>query len=198
MKKTMKLIGLLVVVTTLVLTGCEGEAGPQGPEGPQGAQGVQGDAGPQGDPGTANVIYSDWTGFDIGNWEALASEFGSDVRNYPVAVSDLSANILSTGMIFVFVRFNGFGDDVIPLPYTGNIIGGFQRLYYQASVSEIMIKMTNDDGVGDPGIFGSTGLDNAYRYILIPGGTSAGRGMSMADLENMSYTELMDTLGLEY
>ena len=66
--KTIKLL-LIAVMTTALITSCEGPEGPEGPQGPKGdtgatgatgATGPQGPAGPQGVSGNANVVLYEY------------------------------------------------------------------------------------------------------------------------------------------
>ena len=65
MRKTLRLLSyILSVVFVIGMVSCskDGPAGPAGATGPAGPQGPGGPQGPAGqEPGTANVIYSDWT-----------------------------------------------------------------------------------------------------------------------------------------
>jgi hypothetical protein len=192
MKTTMKFLTYSFLALIMVVSfSCSPEDGADGAQGPAGTAGQDGI---NGQDGNANVIYSNWTGFDSTNWEALANEFSTEIRNYPVTVNDLTQDIADNGVILVYIKFNGFPNTTIPLPFTGNITGGINFLYYYSNVSLITLKLANLDGNGDPGIFGA---GNFYRYILIPGGTLA-KSTSEINYKNMSYEEVMDRFGLDY
>ncbi|MEK6153032.1 collagen-like protein [Flavobacteriaceae bacterium 3-367] len=196
MKKAMRFLMLGTMVLAMVLTSCSAEDGEDGAIGPQGPQGIAGTDGVDGVDGNANVIYSEWVDFVAAEWSALSSDFGIDVRNYPVVANDLTQNVLNNGVVLLYVRFIGFGDDAIITPFTGGILSGVQTIFHHDSEALITIKFINSDGVGDPGTFGGSG--NAFRYILVPGSQLASKGFSKQDFEKMSYYEVMDHFGLEY
>ena len=53
-----------------------------------------------------------------------------------------------SGVVLVYVKFIGFGDAAINLPFTTNIIGGgLEKLYYLSETSLITIKLMNQDGI---------------------------------------------------
>lgn len=167
---------------------CEGPTGPQGDQGPQGAQGPQGEQGPE---GTANVIYSEWTAFDVANWSEAQSEYGQMRREYPIDVPELDAEILATGTVQVYARVPGtLGDKVFPLPWIYGLTKGIaQVLGFELEPATIIINFHDlvDDSV-DPGTFGS-GAE--YRYVIIPGGTTA------APVQGADYHTLMDQWGID-
>lgn len=197
MKRAMRFLMLGTVALAVVLTSCSAEDGEDGAIGPQGPQGVAGTDGVDGVDGNANVIYSEWADFETAGWEALSSDFGVDVRNYPVVANDLTQEILDSGLVLVYLRFVGFGNTILSTPFTANIIGtGLETIYHNDAVAQITIKYINSDGVGDPGTFDGAG--NSYRYVLVPGGQLASKGFSKQDFEKMSYYEVMDHFGLDY
>lgn len=160
----------VIMVLGSGLMGCEGPEGPTGPQGPQGEQGTQG---PQGEEGTANVIYSDWTSFDSANWSEAYTQFGQMRRDYPIDESAIDEEIMASGTVMVYVRIPGnTGDTIFVLPWVLHITKGLQQmLNFEIHPGQIVINFFDlvDDSV-DPGTFG----DNVeYRYIIIPGGTSA-------------------------
>lgn len=150
--------------------GCTGSEGPTGPEGPQGEQGPQG---PQGPAGTANVYYSDWTPFDVGNWSDAHSAFGQTRRDYPIDEPLIDAEVLATGTVAVYARIPTVtGTKVFPLPWIYHLTSGnAQVLDFELNTALINIGFYNlvDDST-DPGTFGDI---VEYRYIIIPGGMPA-------------------------
>lgn len=161
--------------------GPQGDQGPQGIQGPQGSQGIQGPQGspgiqgPKGDlgaPGTANVIYSEWTNFQSGGWSALTNFFNQKRRNYQITEPRINADILDRGDVRVYVKFSGSSISVQALPIRQSITQNKdQHLGYTLQTNNIIVFLYNEDGT-DPGTFGA---GNQYRYLIIPGGTPGGR-----------------------
>lgn len=163
-----------LAVFALLFSACEGPEGPTGPAGPQGEQGPQGPEGPE---GTANVIYSDWIQFDESNWSESYSLFGQTRREYPVQVSDLSQDILDQGTVAVYVRFAGTPEKINSLPVI-TPISGFdnQVLDFELELESIVMAFFNVvDEDSDPDTIGS---QNEFRYVIIPGGTSANKAVT--------------------
>jgi hypothetical protein len=181
------LLALPLFFASCAKQGPVGPAGPAGPQGTPGAAGATGTQGSQGNPGTANVIYSNWldvayTGSDSTGWTA------------EIPVPQLVDSILNNGEIKVY--FNAGSDSagsqaIFPLPiydafYFGIIINPLftpQKITLVAS--------------GDA----SSVTDNGnhyfqYRYILIPGGTAAGRKPNGGVNWN-NYAEVKKYLGLK-
>lgn len=186
------LLVTFLLVLGIGLIGCEG---PEGPQGPQGPQGEQGPPGPQGDEGTANVIYSEWTEFGSDTtWSDVITEFGIDYRKYWVEAAELDSTIINEGVVLVYIDF--FADNgVQSLPLVENITGsGLERIDFDFTLEEIEIKMMNHpDGSGDPGTF--TG-GNFYRYVIIPGGTSASSKAKAENYRQMTYEEITDRFNI--
>jgi len=164
---------VLILGIGLITASCEPDEqiGPQGPQGEQGPQGAQGPEGPQGPEGTANVIYSEWTSFDLNNWSESFSYFGQIRRTYTINVESIDADIIASGSVLVYVRFAGTFSSIQPLPVIGPITktSEDQFLNYIIETGKIVLgfhNLTNRDQ--DPGRIGS---GNQYRYIIIPGGT---------------------------
>lgn len=157
-KLTLQIAAVVFVAVSIFFTSCSKE-GPEGPTGPQGAAGptgAQGPAGAKGDPGTANVIYSQWT--DTLTYY-LTSGTTTDTIFGDLEVPALTADILNHGDMKVYVNLYTADDPyVISLPYyTGT--GGFIEAYFFIGGIEILSNL-NIDGL-------------PLRYVLIPGGTSA-------------------------
>lgn len=193
---------LLIVLSSLsliFLMNCEGPEGPTGPEGPQGPQGEQGPEGEQGPPGedgedgNANVIYSNWIEFNSENWSDATTLGGQVRREYPVAETQLSEEILMTGVVAVYVRFNSVADRVFSLPVNLHITSSReQQLNFELEPGTIIITFHEvEDNSVDPGTFGSVAQ---FRYVIIPGSTLAKQKFP----DFTDYYETMDFYGLEY
>jgi hypothetical protein len=178
-------LSIMVIFMSLVLSACDdpeeiigpqGDQGPQGEQGPlgeQGPEGPQGDQGPEGPPGTANVLYSEWTAFSLTEWSEPVSYFGQMRRTYTVESEDITEEILENGAVMVYVRFVSTFSTIQPLPVIGPITKSTedQVLNYYLQLEELIFlfhNLTNRDQ--DPGRIGS---GNQYRYVIIPGGTTS-------------------------
>jgi hypothetical protein len=187
--KTRYLSQFASLLFVVLAVGCEG---PEGPPGQQGEQGEQGEQGIQGPPGTANVIYSDWTEFDLANWSDSYTFFGQMRRDYPVTVSQIDEDIIDMGTVMVYVRFSGATEKVFALPAILPLGPGDNVLEFYLEVGSIVLSMHNvPDSSLDPGTFGT---GNHFRYIIIPGGVSATKA-TMPDLND--YYAVMAYYGID-
>ena len=179
----------LVIAAIMLLASCK-----KGDTGPAGAPGAPGAPGTPGPAGTANIIYSGW--FNVAFNAEVASN-GDTIRfvsNIPVP--KLVDSILSKGEIKVYLNYGTPSQpDVLPLPY-------FDPLYYDPAVVlnpdffPGSIALSSNYNMGT---FDENGEKRfQYRYILIPGGTAAGRaaaGGKTIDWNN--YKEVQAYLGLK-
>ncbi|MCK9612504.1 MAG: hypothetical protein PHR81_03205 [Bacteroidales bacterium] len=180
--KKIKLFALLLVLLT-VASSCKKEEGPAGPQGPEGPA------------GTANVIYSDWIGFQATSWsETAITEFGKTMRHYYDTVPEITQNIVDKGLVMVYIKSAGT-PEAQPLPMTIYGLTQFvnQFMTFRLSNNLLTIIFFNIDNNDDPGSFAGDPSTNAYRYIIIPGGISA----SMANFNQMSYQEICKKLNIE-
>ncbi|NAS11869.1 collagen-like triple helix repeat-containing protein [Poritiphilus flavus] len=199
-----KVATILFFSFTLIFPGScakDGEDGAIGPQGPQGEQGptgaagepgAQGEQGEQGEPGTANVMYSGW----------IDSEFADDIittsATFTINAPEMTDEIIQQGVVMVFGRSNPnaiTGDtDVYPLPIVFGVAR--QQSYYfraeQAGELDIIVA-ANEEGqaAGSP-------FFEAFRYVLIPGGTTAtSKSSNSQDYGEMSYEEIKTLFELE-
>lgn len=206
MRKFTSLSLLLLAISFIVVNctkeGPEGPAGATGPQGPAGAtgatgatgttgatgpQGPVGPAGPQGPAGTANVIYSAWTSFPLANWtDSTLFTIGLCKKVYMNAPS-LTTSIMNSGVILVYIHYIGappIGPNLLPFfANSSNIMFG-----YVPTPNRMVLYNTNITGTGgvtvDPQI--------EFRYVLIPGVVSGGRGANseiIAEINGHTYTE---------
>lgn len=189
---TTRISYVLLMAAAISFAACskDGTEGPKGEQGDQGAPGPGGPAGPQGpqgDPGTANVIYSGW--LDV-EFEAVVDAGDTIAFEGSIDVPKLTQEILNTGEIKVY--FNGgtaAASAVFPLPMTDLFFGYLLSTTFY--LNEIYM-IANFDA--------STGLDEnnqkvqQYRYVIIPGGTTARTSKSI-DWNN--YKEVQAYLGLK-
>jgi hypothetical protein len=156
-----------------MLVACEGPERPIGPAGPQGtvgAQGPQGVAGAQGQPGTANVIYSNW----------ISSTFTASGTNYTATISapSITQAVLDSADIRLYWKeFNR----VLSLPYAQTLGGVTYTIHQRFYVGKIEL------------VANYALSTQEFRYIIIPGGTKAGRRSAneSSDYEQVKYTYLL-------
>lgn len=169
MRKTLQLLPFILsmaLVTMIVSCGKEGPAGPAGAAGPAGPQGPSGPAGPAGATGTANVIYSDWLDVTF----APQKDTNGDTLSWQATITaaKLDANILSKGEIKVYVNLNtATSPTVVSLPIDALVWNAIISPVYQVG----KIILIGDD---DYSTFTQNNVKSLqYRYVLIPGGTTA-------------------------
>jgi len=220
--KTMKIFTYVFMVIALAMTSCTGEDGADGQDGANGIDGTNGTQGADGqdgadgtdgqdgqdgtngqdgEDGNANVFSSGWIEFDTAVWSDVTSEFGVEYRNYPIAESEITQDIVDNGVVLVFSRFVITGTAVYALPFTENITGADpagQIVSYRFDPDILTLKMRNVTGAGDPGTFGGPGIAE-YRYIVIPAssaGTSPLEDMLDRGVDVNNYIEVMAYYGL--
>lgn len=200
---------LLFITILFLAVSCtkEGPEGPAGAQGPQGATGSAGPVGPAGPQGTNNVTYSPWVTSTAANWVANdpgQTGSGDGLGMYKRAAAGVTQAILDNGVILCYMKGtaannSGLGPNVVvQLPYT-YIDANFED-HYDFTVPGVgniffLYKSGTPDaalGPDDLGLF-------SYRYILIPGGISAGRGINSVttyegytaeQLKEMSYSQI--------
>ena len=188
MRKTFRLLPFILsiaLITTIVSCGKEGPAGPAGAPGPAGPAGPSGPAGPAGPAGTANVIYSDW--LDV-PFQVVKNTAGDTLRwEGTITATKLDANILSKGEIKVFVNLNtAASPTVVALPIDALAFGFIVTPIFEVG----KITLIGDD---DWGTFTDQGSKYfQYRYVLIPGGTTARSVINWND-----YKQVQKYLGLK-
>ncbi len=183
------LLALPLFFVSCTKEGPVGPAGPAGPAGPTGAAGAAGTQGAQGNPGTANVIYSDW--IDTVTFQ------GTDTTGWIAGISapQLVDSILNTGEIKVYLNYGSDSADnqlITPLPVVDIfILGG---VYINPYFSPQFITLTATADVSSFTL--RTYHHFRYRYILIPGGTAAGRKPT-GGINWNNYAEVKRYLGLK-
>ena len=179
---------IFTLAIMFIITSCskDGPAGATGPAGPAGPAGGSGTAGAAGIKGTANVIYSDWLN---------VSFEGSDTTGWTdtIPAPDLVDSILSKGEIKVYWNSGSDsigGQFIFPLPINDQFFNGINLNAY-FKLQNIILKSTK---VIDSYVLRNYNYSQ-FRYILIPGGTKAGRGVKTIDWNN--YKEVQQYLGLK-
>lgn len=167
-----------MLAASLLFVACEkeGPAGPQGPAGP---------AGPQGPVGSPNVVYSNWLdvtfagGTDTTYWEAQ------------IPAPRLVDSILARGDVKVFVNLGtAASPQVFPLPLDAFVFQLILTPYFEVG----KINLLSTENVSTQTTTGGQ-KTLQYRYILIPGGVSAG-GRTM-NINWNNYAEVKAYLGLK-
>jgi hypothetical protein len=182
------LIALALFIVSCAKTGPTGPAGATGPQGPAGPAGPAGAPGAQGNPGTANVIYSDW--IDTVTFR------GTDSTGWVAGISapQLVDSILNRGEIKVYLNYGSDSADnqfITPLPVTDIfVLGAYINPYF--SPQYITLAATTDAS----SFTLRTYHYFRYRYILIPGGTAAGRKPT-GGINWNNYAEVKKYLGLK-
>ncbi len=174
--------------------GPAGAAGPQGPAGTAGAAGAAGTQGAQGNPGTANVIYSAWIDVAFHPDTATNTTTGRvDTLGYSadIPAAQLVDSILNKGEVKVYLNlYNPDSAFIAALPYT-TPSGILINPYF--STGTILLNANLDASTYTDPSDGKKYLQ--YRYILIPGGTAAGRKPNGINWNN--YAEVKKYLGLK-
>ncbi len=194
------LLALPLCFSSCSKTGPTGPAGAQGPAGPTGAAGTAGTAGAtgaQGNTGTANVIYSNWLDVAYQADTATNPTTGKvDTFSYSAVIPapQLVDSILNKGEIKVY--FNAGSDSsgrqaIFPLPI-------YEAFYFNILINTLYsaqsISLT---ATGNASSFTNNGNHYfQYRYILIPGGTAAGRNPK-GSINWNNYAEVKKYLGLK-
>jgi hypothetical protein len=202
----------LLFISILFIVSCtkEGPEGPVGATGPQGATGSTGPAGaagPQGAQGQTTVVYSAWVTSTAVNWVANNSSVTGAfdaLAMYKRTAPSLTQAIIDNGAILCYMKgtaANASGlapNIVVQLPYT-YIDDDFEDHYDYTVPSPGNIYFTYKTGTSFAALDAAALGLFAYRYILIPGSVSGGRGINSVttyegytaeQLRGMSYSQL--------
>ncbi len=153
-------------------------------EGPQGPQGNAGPEGPQGPVGAPNVIYSGWLSFQQAERDTLIDGTNLKVNHIPAA--QLNQAIIDNGIVLAYMRF---GTTVLKLPYTSRAGARPNTVSFVPRPNVLYITRFTHDNVTPYLGFGSV----QFRYVLVPGGVTAGRyagaGEKRVTINGEVYTE---------
>jgi hypothetical protein len=197
-QKILSISPILLLAITVIIASCSktGPTGPAGTTGATGAQGPAGGSGPAGPAGTANVIYSEWLSVaflpdTIHNGATIDTlGFYTDIT-----ANKLDSTILANGEIKVYLNLGSTANAfVVPLPYI-DVYSGVS-ITPTFSVQDIFLYSNADASTVIQG--GVTYLQ--YRYILIPGGTTAmpvGVNGTKKSINWNDYNEVKAYLGLK-
>ena len=171
---------LVLLLGLLLITACS--------DGDDGADGLMGPEGPAGEPGTANVIFSEWTNFST-TWRDTSID-GSALIVNDIAAPSLTQENLDTAAIFAYVHFSS---TYAPLPYTS--YAGFEvnTVSFLPAPGRMFYTRFGHDNTS-PNVSSSV----YFRYIVVPGGQAEVLSKSIGDrsLEDLSYTEICARLGI--
>lgn len=153
----------------------------------------KGEEGPAGPAGTANVLYSAW--MPTTPWTASTTSTGSGKQTFyfDITAAKITQDILDNGTVLVYAKFVADPDGtgiVKALPSDYYNLGSASTQYrfqYGLSVGKIRV-------ICDVLPAGTPSTSNQIRYVIIPGGTSAGRvaanSPSTVDLTGKTYEEI--------
>lgn len=175
---------ILLLLTGMCISSCEGPEGPTGPAGSSGAQGPAGAPGPQGPTGTANVIYSAWT--KAGTW-TKTNVFGVDRFYTEIQADRLSQEVLDRGVVLVYAKLETDNNQVRQLPITVYAQFTEDVIDFSLNLGKVRVWSTSVRG---PAIPLSPSSNHLFRYVLIPGG-QAGR----INFEKLTYAEAKARFG---
>ncbi len=186
---------LLLTTTTLFFVSCskDGDPGKDGAQGPAGSKGDKGDKGDPGAVGTANVIYSTW--LDVAYKPDTVHLAGGKIDTIGwysgIEVPKLSKALLANGEVKVYINLNESTDPVItPIPYVD--LSGINISYIAYEKTIEFYSNINASTYLDAG---SNKKYQQYRYILIPGGTTARTATGNVDWND--YKSVQAFLGLK-
>ncbi len=184
-----RIVYVSLVAVAMLFNACskEGPAGPAGAKGDQGAPGPGGPAGPAGPAGTANVIYSAWLKV---TFQEDRNQAGDTLYGYyaDVPAPKLTKDILNMGEVKVYFNYGTAATPIIEaLPIT-DLFGG---LLISATYLEGKISLYSNANASSATVSGQERFQ--YRYILIPGGTTARK----ASVDWNDYKAVQQYLGLK-
>ena len=137
--------------------------------------------GPAGPAGTANVIYSNWV--TPSSYAASGSNF-----HYQTIFNDskeIYNAAMNGGVVLVYWNQPNNGNSVLQLNITWS-----QGLYMEYSMPNNGVTSDIDIATNQPN-YNGIGATDRFRYIIIPGGTTATTGkQAQPDLKKMSYAEV--------
>jgi hypothetical protein len=140
--------------------------------------------GATGSTGTANVIYSGWV-YASGFTDAAIDH--SSLKVGYVKAPGITSTLLNSGTVLIYITYGG---GAFPLPYTSNAGGKPGSINFIPMPGKILITRFTHDNSNSMVL--STGLQ--YRYIIIPGGVSAGTTAPPPDRTN--YKAVCDYYGI--
>jgi hypothetical protein len=173
MTKTM--LVAFTIFTISLTTSCSGDDGKDGINGTNG------------ESGTANVIYSNWINQ---NWN---TENGEYYKMMDINEPKITDEIINNGTVLGFWKFSS-QSYVVSLPDISNhTSSNYKRdiYFFSGKIRFTMSRFNWDQPMVDLWVSGdATSGVPQYRYVIIPGGTLAGRGVARPDYSKMTYQEI--------
>src|ERR1700722_18533344 len=90
------LLCTLAITLVLLLAACSKAS-------PKGATGATGQTGAQGPPGTANVIYYNWTAFNVPTWGGFDPTYFR--REYSINMPSITSQLLDQGVVLAYLEY---------------------------------------------------------------------------------------------
>ena len=145
--------------------------------------GENGKDGSDGAAGTANVMYSEWLSMPTGQNVTID---GTPGKAFDFAAPQITADILSNGVVLSYVKFDS--TNIFSLPYTSTAGGLINTISPITAVGNLKLFRFRHDGGGAVSI----GSGVQVRYVVIPGGVAAKR----SDYSMMSYKQVCAMLNI--
>ncbi len=217
MKKVFRLLSVLLLPATVVLSSCEGPVGPQGDQGSQGPQGIQGipgvagtpgltgPVGPQGTPGTpgtngtngingtngtngnANVTSKEAT-VNPADWLRVdVAGIGTTTTSVWGGVSVADPNITSDKTVSAFVR-SGSRWVALPVEYVKDADGSREYMGYSYQTGSVQF-LYRSIAINGTRTFAPTGAVQV-KYITIQ--QTFGQAMQNAGVNMRSHDAVMN------
>ena len=186
----LKYVFFLLVIAGFV--SCKGEIGPPGADGVDGTNGVDGTDGSDGADGNANVISSDWIP------AAWLPGTATTSANFSYTATDITENIMNTGVFLSYIDLYGDGLYIVPMPFTWGTTN-IHSYFYLLTLGNITWRFTAQTADTPP-------ADMKLRYVIIPSSASKSANskqaiydkLEEAGVEINNYYEVMDYYGLGY
>ncbi|WP_394990935.1 hypothetical protein [Emticicia sp.] len=183
MKKQMILSSIFFLMLTLIACkkGEQGEIGPAGSAGTKGAKGITGDKGIADAKGMVSSNWIDVKGID---WRAA-----TNANSYFVAYTSpgLTADIISKGVLYVFMRTEADINTVSALPFVSASTG--RRYYTLVGLSNNIPSIQFYQNVTPPSSTFSTSTNVSFRFVVVPAS-----GARMASIDWTNYEEVKKEL----
>lgn len=183
-KRNLKIVSFLL--TFVLLVSCTGDDGADGIDGVNGTDGVNGADGADGVDGDSNVMYSEW--FKPSSY-TLSDGFGGIKQfDHNEAASEITQDILDTGVVLVYGDLTGYGTTIWPV---GNVSLLPVTVTYSTnptqidtwtallSVGNINIRMINNNNA-----LSTLSTSHKFRYIIIPSSNSLSKSAGYKSITN--------------
>lgn len=213
MNKITKLLAIVALAASTTLWSCKGdtgETGPQGAQGPQGPQGPQGNPGatgpvgpagpqgPKGDPGVdgnANVQRLAFT-VTVDKWQPKEiSGVGTGATSTWGVAELANAAITTEKYVVVFVKTNDGFLQALPITYSIDMSGAYERLNYGYKAGVVEVQYRLDTQLFGVQFFTRPNFDLEFDVVLTTKTIGAALERSGVDLKN--YKAVMDFIAAQ-